>query len=343
MPLITCPDCGKEISDQAPACPNCGRPGPFEASAIVGPTADTTTTDGPRVATGPSLDTILGLAKTAAAAGNVTEAEKYFTQALEQDPTISEAWVGKGKAAGWQSTIVNMRLTEMLVNFGHAIATAPENEKAAIKDECIGEVNAVITALYDMARKHMLEFISLSNTWTSYIDQIKMMLITLGEVAIWDGTNKTTLENIVFLCKDNIEGVTYKDQFDNNTPKAWHLSPEYEAIVREQLNAAAEMLQKLDPQYVPPNPQAKAPESSCFVVTATMGGPQHPTVVLMRDFRDQYLLRTKTGAAFVRFYYRHGPKAADFIRHSMVRRKLSYFFIVAPAAWLARKVLNSRS
>jgi zinc-ribbon domain len=26
MALVTCPDCGKEISDQAPACPSCGRP-----------------------------------------------------------------------------------------------------------------------------------------------------------------------------------------------------------------------------------------------------------------------------------------------------------------------------
>ncbi|HPQ69085.1 MAG TPA: zinc ribbon domain-containing protein [bacterium] len=26
MALITCPDCGKEISDAAPACPHCGRP-----------------------------------------------------------------------------------------------------------------------------------------------------------------------------------------------------------------------------------------------------------------------------------------------------------------------------
>jgi predicted amidophosphoribosyltransferase len=26
MPLIQCPDCKKEISDQAPVCPNCGRP-----------------------------------------------------------------------------------------------------------------------------------------------------------------------------------------------------------------------------------------------------------------------------------------------------------------------------
>ena len=25
MKLVTCPDCGKQISDQAPACPSCGR------------------------------------------------------------------------------------------------------------------------------------------------------------------------------------------------------------------------------------------------------------------------------------------------------------------------------
>jgi hypothetical protein len=26
MPLLTCPDCQKEISDRAPACPHCGAP-----------------------------------------------------------------------------------------------------------------------------------------------------------------------------------------------------------------------------------------------------------------------------------------------------------------------------
>jgi len=26
MALINCPDCGKEVSDQAPTCPNCGHP-----------------------------------------------------------------------------------------------------------------------------------------------------------------------------------------------------------------------------------------------------------------------------------------------------------------------------
>lgn len=26
MALMTCPDCSREVSDQAPACPGCGRP-----------------------------------------------------------------------------------------------------------------------------------------------------------------------------------------------------------------------------------------------------------------------------------------------------------------------------
>lgn len=34
MPLITCPDCSKEISDLAPACPNCGRPAIPPAVAV---------------------------------------------------------------------------------------------------------------------------------------------------------------------------------------------------------------------------------------------------------------------------------------------------------------------
>lgn len=32
MPLITCPDCQREISDSAPACPGCGRPMALTAS-----------------------------------------------------------------------------------------------------------------------------------------------------------------------------------------------------------------------------------------------------------------------------------------------------------------------
>ncbi|MFL2635107.1 MAG: hypothetical protein ACJ0J6_04610 [Dehalococcoidia bacterium] len=38
MPLITCPDCQKEISDAAPSCIKCGRP--MESKSIVKPSRD---------------------------------------------------------------------------------------------------------------------------------------------------------------------------------------------------------------------------------------------------------------------------------------------------------------
>jgi hypothetical protein len=30
MALLICADCGNDVSDQAPACPNCGRPAPVD-------------------------------------------------------------------------------------------------------------------------------------------------------------------------------------------------------------------------------------------------------------------------------------------------------------------------
>jgi len=34
MPLIACPECGRQISDRAPACPQCGCPGPSAVSRL---------------------------------------------------------------------------------------------------------------------------------------------------------------------------------------------------------------------------------------------------------------------------------------------------------------------
>ena len=62
-----------------------------------------------QVNVGPTLKNLLGLARTADISGNAAEAEIYYNRVLEIDPSISEAWFGKGKSAGWQSSIKNMR------------------------------------------------------------------------------------------------------------------------------------------------------------------------------------------------------------------------------------------
>lgn len=35
MPVIACPDCGRDVSTLAPACPNCGRPSPAAMTPIL--------------------------------------------------------------------------------------------------------------------------------------------------------------------------------------------------------------------------------------------------------------------------------------------------------------------
>ena len=36
--------------------------------------------------------------------------------------------------------------------------------------------------------------------------------------------------------------------------------------------------------------------------------------MVLREFRDKVLLKTKLGQKFVKFYYKHSPPIADFIR-----------------------------
>lgn len=282
----------------------------------------------------------MGLARTALLAGNNDEALNYFNKVLEIDPTVSEAWLGKGKAAGWQSTILNIRTPETIMAFNHAIATASDDHKPIVTSEAVEETNKVVVALYGMSRRHLDEFVALDHIWNDYLVQVSQLLDSLDSVRNWDPTNRVTLENIVHLCKDNIEGITYRN-FDD-TPGSWHLSPEYETLMKSRLEAAVRDLRAIDPSYSPPVVEKKKMDA-CFVVTATMGDANHPTVQLMRIFRDEWLSGSFAGRFFVAAYYQHGPKGAEFISKTHLRRRLSYLFIVRPAAAFASWLLARKS
>lgn len=77
-------------------------------------------------------------------------------------------------------------------------------------------------------------------------------------------------------------------------------------------------------------------KSGCFIATATMGSCDHPEVMELRNFRDNWILEKKWGESFVEWYYQYGAIAAKSIEKSYVLKKICYLFMVKPLVFLTR-------
>ena len=84
---------------------------------------------------------------------------------------------------------------------------------------------------------------------------------------------------------------------------------------------------------------AKAPSSGgCFIATAAMGNHDHPVVMDLRLFRDNWLLKRDWGVNFTKWYYTHGPKAASIIEKSNALKKITFYAIVKPLQIITKKL-----
>lgn len=87
------------------------------------------------------------MAENAYDASNQKEAESYCNKIIEIEPTNYKAWLLKGRAAGWQSTLANIRVEESVNCFNKAIDNAPEDKIEEVKKTASDEISKLSLAL----------------------------------------------------------------------------------------------------------------------------------------------------------------------------------------------------
>ena len=77
--------------------------------------------------------------------------------------------------------------------------------------------------------------------------------------------------------------------------------------------------------------------SHCFIATAAYGIPIAEEVMILRQFRNEYLLTNPIGRVFVDTYYKISPSIAGFIRQHPVLKKMMRESL-KPLIWISRKI-----
>jgi DNA-directed RNA polymerase subunit RPC12/RpoP len=104
------------------------------------------------------IETWMKMGDLASESQNLKEAYEYYTKIIEVQPNNWEAIYKKGKAAGWQSTLVNVRLIEAATCFAKAIDLAPEDEKEKLKNDSTNEIKRLAFAIISLRADRFIKW-----------------------------------------------------------------------------------------------------------------------------------------------------------------------------------------
>lgn len=133
------------------------------------------------------ISNYLTMAENAYDASNKEEAESYCNKIIEIDSNNYKAWLLKGKAAGWQSTLRKIRIEESVNCFTKAIDNAPEDEVDGIKAEAANEIASLSQALMQLCCNNFAEYPSEDNK-QDILDNVRLVkiysILLLGKCGI---------------------------------------------------------------------------------------------------------------------------------------------------------------
>ncbi|HOE39384.1 MAG TPA: hypothetical protein PLY69_07370 [Bacteroidales bacterium] len=90
-------------------------------------------------------------------------------------------------------------------------------------------------------------------------------------------------------------------------------------------------------------PEEIESKEGCFIATACYGSYEAPSVLVLRNYRDQFLSKNKIGRLFIKTYYFFSPKLALIISKCKTLKYLVRFLLITPIVKLLPEKFKNNS
>ena len=305
MAMIKCPECGKDISDKAAACPHCGNP---IASLFEKKNENKENDD--------EIQRYLALARRAKEENNGENATRYYDLVLQKDPFNWEAAFYQVYFKAMECKIIEissaaMSIANCLDNVLYLIKSqeASSNQSGALA-EIFARIGIGAAALRNGAYNHY----SAHSTVDGVFNECAGRIVTCGN--IYDSFIKAAQNNFPEE-KQIISGCAevYITYIINNI-KMYNRD-----FATRKIAELQELVKQTKPSYV----ALELPSSSsggCYIATAVYGSYDCPEVWTLRRYRDYKLAKTIYGRAFIKIYYAISPILVKYFGDTKLFKKL---------------------
>lgn len=302
MALINCPECGKQVSDRAASCPDCGCP--INATPTVAPQADASK----------EIEKLLVLARRSREASDSKNAKKYYDQILDKDPGNWEAIFFSVYFEASECKIMeiasaaNSVANSIYTSFAAIADLQDESEKDAALDTVISFAISISIMLVSGAVSHYNQFSTTNNAFGECSNRVVCAGNIYAEI-------EAGLKRVFPNKKDRIANhqKIYATFMSNNS--RWY-NKEY---LTNTLNRLGEEIRTVDSSYQTPTVAASG---GCYVATAVYGSYDCPQVWTLRRYRDYTLAESWYGRAFIRTYYAISPTLVKWFGHTEWFKKM---------------------
>jgi len=178
---------------------------------------------------------LIMIAETALEAGNNKEAIDYYNKSIEKNLNNSDAWLGKGIATLYSSTLGDIKIMEAISYWKNAIKFA--TEQSAMQKRVSTIINNTVLTFYPNIENHYREFKDVKNSYTEFVEKFLLLENALSFAISVDENNQIILENGYDLCQ---KVITAYGRYNKSGA-----STSFDAKTNESLDKMNKLIEKL--------------------------------------------------------------------------------------------------